>query len=125
MPCFGACARAAARTSLRLRRAGQSDIIARRIELGEVALDLRQERAVAEALEDLARALQVVPRLDDVAERATEQSVLAVDVGLETRERIGALAQLDRLLEEHETGLVVLHAPHLPHQHVQAGQLVR
>src|SRR2546423_15685751 len=85
------------------------------IQLPQVLIDAFAGHVVAERLEQLARALEIGAGLVPVAHSGAKSRILAVYIGLETARRLAGAAQLDSLLEEHETVLVALAAPQLPH----------
>src|SRR5438552_6049741 len=77
---------------------------------------------LAERLEDLPRPLEVGARFVAAPQSGAEQPILLVNLGFERGRALQGLAQLDRLLEEHEPGLVVLPPAHPAHEQIALHQ---
>ena len=89
------------------------------------ALDTLQLSRFAEGLEDGSRLFKVGPGFFGRPQQGTEGAVFAVHPSLHGRHPLRDPAQLDGLLEEHESGLVLLAAPQAPHEGVDLHQAAR
>src|ERR1044071_6972268 len=95
-----------------------------RLEAGQLTVDAGELAPVADGLEDLVGALQIGATLVEVAQVLAEQGVGEVDVGLGPGPRLLSPAELDRLFEEHEPGIVALAAPDPAHDDVESRELL-